>query len=50
MPTYAELVKTPAGLKLAEATFARARPGYHPITTTSVERVIAQAKAGAKDS
>ncbi|MFC0676643.1 M1 family metallopeptidase [Lysobacter korlensis] len=44
MPTYSELVKTPAGLKLAEATFAKARPGYHPITTGSVESVIAKAK------
>ena len=45
MPTYSELVKTPAGLKLAEDTFAKARPGYHPITTESVEAVIAKAKA-----
>jgi leukotriene-A4 hydrolase len=44
MPTYSELVKTPEGLKLAEATFAKARPGYHPITTGSVEAVIAKAK------
>ncbi|KRD34772.1 MULTISPECIES: M1 family metallopeptidase [unclassified Lysobacter] len=45
MPTYSELVKTPAGLKLAEDTFAKAKPGYHPITTESVEAVIAKAKA-----
>lgn len=45
MPTYSELVKTPAGLKLAEETFANAKPGYHPITTDSVEAVIAKAKA-----
>lgn len=45
MPTYSELVKTPAGLKLAEETFAKAKPGYHPITTDSVEAVIAKAKA-----
>ncbi|GHA82827.1 M1 family metallopeptidase [Cognatilysobacter bugurensis] len=44
MPTYSELVKTPQGLALAEATFAKARPGYHPITTGSVESVIAKAK------
>lgn len=44
MPIYSELVKTPEGLKLAEATFAKARPGYHPITTGSVESVIAKAK------
>ncbi|MBN7138219.1 aminopeptidase [Lysobacter enzymogenes] len=45
MPTYDELVKTPEGLKLAEDTFAKAKPGYHPITTGSVEAVIAKAKA-----
>ena len=44
MPTYEALVKTPEGLKLAEDTFAKARPGYHPITTGSVEAVIAKAK------
>jgi aminopeptidase N len=45
MPTYKELVKTPEGLKLAEETFAKAKPGYHPITTGSVEAAIAEAKA-----
>jgi len=45
MPTYEELVKTPEGLKLAEDTFAKAKPGYHPITTGSVEATIAKAKA-----
>jgi aminopeptidase N len=44
MPTYDELVKTPAGLKLAQDTFAKARPGYHPITTESVEKAIAKAQ------
>jgi len=48
MPTYAELVKTPDGLKLAEETFAKARAGYHPITTQSVEELIAKAKQPAK--
>ncbi len=44
MPTYDALVKTPEGLELAEEVFAKARPGYHPITTGSVESVIAGAK------
>ncbi len=44
MPTYEALVATPQGLKLAEDTFAKAKPGYHPITTGSVEAVIAKAK------
>ena len=43
MPTYEALVKTPEGLKFAEDVFAKARPGYHPITTGSVEAVIAKA-------
>ena len=46
MPTYKELVKTPEGLKLAEEILARAKPGYHPITTGSVEAAIAEAKTG----
>ena len=48
MPTYNELVKTPDGLKLAQDTFAKARPGYHPITTASVEEAIAKARQPAK--
>jgi hypothetical protein len=46
MPTYAELAKTPQGLQLAEQVYARAKAGYHPITSGSVEQVIADAKAG----
>ncbi|QSX78760.1 M1 family metallopeptidase [Agrilutibacter solisilvae] len=46
IPTYKELVKTPAGLKLAQDTFAKARPGYHPITSTTVEATIAEAAGG----
>lgn len=45
MPTYKDLVKTPEGLKLAESVLAKARAGYHPITTGSVETTIAEAKA-----
>ncbi len=44
LPIYSALVKTPEGLALAEEAFAAARPGYHPITTGSVESVIAEAK------
>jgi hypothetical protein len=42
MPIYAELVKTPEGLAFAKDVFARAKAGYHPITTGSVEAAIAQ--------
>ncbi len=44
MPIYAALVKTPQGLAFAKDVFAKARPGYHPITTGSVEATIAKAK------
>lgn len=44
MPIYEALVKTPQGLALAKDVFAKARPGYHPITTGSVEAVIAKAE------
>ncbi|HRO28658.1 MAG TPA: leukotriene A4 hydrolase C-terminal domain-containing protein, partial [Luteimonas sp.] len=44
MPVYEALVKTEAGLALAKDAFEKARPGYHPITTASVEKVIAEAK------
>jgi len=45
MPTYDALVKTPEGLAFAEDVFAKAKPGYHPITTASVAATIAKAKA-----
>nr|WP_262378695.1 M1 family metallopeptidase [Luteimonas viscosa] len=44
IPVYEALVETEAGMALAREAFARARPGYHPITTASVEQVIAEAK------
>ena len=44
MPIYEALVKTPEGLQFAQDVFAKARPGYHPITTTSVEATIAKAQ------
>jgi hypothetical protein len=44
MPTFEALVKTDPGLAFAKVVFAQARPGYHPITTASVEKVIAEAR------
>ncbi len=46
MPIYEELVKTPEGLAFAKQVFAKARPGYHPITTASVEELLAKTEAG----
>ncbi|KAG1247042.1 hypothetical protein G6F65_020370 [Rhizopus arrhizus] len=45
MPIYAELVKTPKGLELAKQAFEKAKPGYHPITTASVQDMLAKAEA-----
>ncbi len=42
MPIYAELVKTPDGLAFARQVFEKAKPGYHPITTGSVEAALGQ--------
>ena len=44
MPTYAALAKTPEGKAFAEKVFAKARAGYHPITTGSVEQTLASGK------
>lgn len=45
MPTYEALAATEDGLAFATQIFAMARPGYHPITTASVEALLAKAKA-----
>ncbi|WDS35736.1 M1 family metallopeptidase [Pseudoxanthomonas sp.] len=47
MPIYAELVKTPEGLAFAKEVFAKAKPGYHPITTASVEDMLTAATPAA---
>ena len=44
MPTYEALAKTEDGLAFAKDVFAKAKPGYHPITTGSVEKTLAEAK------
>ncbi|HBK46345.1 MAG TPA: aminopeptidase [Xanthomonadaceae bacterium] len=48
LPIYAELVKTPEGLAFARDAFAKARAGYHPITTVSVEEMLAKADKSAQ--
>jgi aminopeptidase N len=45
MPIYDALVQTPEGLAFAKDVFRKARPGYHPITTGSVQSAIAGADA-----
>ena len=39
-PLYEELMKTPKGAGFARATYTRARPGYHPITATSIDLIV----------
>jgi leukotriene-A4 hydrolase len=39
-PLYEELMKTPKGAKLARTIYTRARPGYHPITATSIDAIV----------
>jgi len=43
IPIYEELVKTPEGLAFAREVFERARPGYHPITTATVQALLDKA-------
>ncbi|MEO8743021.1 MAG: M1 family metallopeptidase [Lysobacteraceae bacterium] len=44
LPTYAALVKTREGLAFAQGVFAKAKPGYHPITAGAVEALFAKAQ------
>jgi leukotriene-A4 hydrolase len=39
-PLYAELAKTPAGEETALRIYLRARPGYHPTTQTTVDKIL----------
>jgi aminopeptidase N len=40
LPLYEAILKTNGGRERAEAIFANARAGYHPITVDSVERLL----------
>jgi leukotriene-A4 hydrolase len=42
-PLYEELVKTPAGKERALKIYAKARPGYHPIAQTAVDKIVKKA-------
>jgi leukotriene A-4 hydrolase/aminopeptidase len=39
-PLYEELMKTPRGAELARTIYVKARPGYHPITQTSIDAIV----------
>ena len=40
VPIYEELAKTPDGKAFAIEVYAKAKPGYHPLTQGSVEKVL----------
>jgi aminopeptidase N len=46
VPLYEALAKTPDGLAFARQVYAKAKPGYHPMTQASIEKALA--KGGAK--
>ncbi len=39
-PLYTELVKTPDGLAMARRIYSKARPGYHPISQQTVDKLL----------
>ena len=39
-PLYRELAKTDEGLTRAKEIYAKARPGYHPISTGSIDQIL----------
>ncbi|MEO8074380.1 MAG: leukotriene A4 hydrolase C-terminal domain-containing protein, partial [Acidobacteriota bacterium] len=39
-PLYEELAKTPEGKTRANEIYAKARPGYHPITIATVDEIL----------
>ncbi|MEJ0086625.1 MAG: M1 family metallopeptidase [Pseudomonadota bacterium] len=39
-PLYEELLKTPAGAERARAIYLKARPNYHPIATTTLDKLL----------
>ncbi len=40
MPLYSEFIKTPAGKKLAQDIYARARPNYHFVAVNSLDKLL----------
>lgn len=43
LPLYQALATTPEGLTYAEKVYAKAKPGYHPLTQQAVEAIFAKA-------
>lgn len=47
-PIYRELAKTPEGLAKAREIFEKARPGYHPVTASIIQRTLDAAGAASR--
>ena len=47
LPVYKAFVAAPGGLGYAEAAYARAKKGYHPMTQGAIEALFAHAHKGA---
>ncbi len=45
-PLYKELAKTEAGLARARAIYAKARPRYHALATSTIDALLAEKKRG----
>ena len=43
-PLYDDLMKSARGADLARSIYAKARPGYHPITQTAVDAIVKTGK------
>ena len=39
-PVYMKLAETPEGLEFARRVYAKARPGYHSLTTTQIDELL----------
>jgi aminopeptidase N len=48
LPLYKALLASPGGRERALAIYAKARPGYHPITAESIDRLMKEPAAPAK--
>ncbi len=44
VPLYETLAKTPDGLAFARGVYAKAKPGYHPMTQASIEKALDRKK------
>jgi len=42
VPLYEALAKTPDGKAFARGVYAKAKPGYHPLTQASIEKALAK--------